>query len=176
MRYAALLRGINVGGRQKVPMSDLRDVLSSLGFAEISTYLQSGNAVFSCDQRPHDELAEAVGAGVAERIGINCSVLIRTATELADVVSRSPVAVPDNPSRYLVAYLSAEPEPAKAEALLAQSFDPDQIWISGREAYLWCPSMPDSKLTYAFVERQLGVTATARNWNTVVKLAELTAG
>jgi uncharacterized protein (DUF1697 family) len=173
MRYAALLRGINVGGRQKVPMAELRLLLGNLGLAEVSTYLQSGNALFSCDQRPHGELAEAIKAGVAERTGISCSVLIRTGEELASVVVRTPHAEPDNPARYFVAFLSAEPDQARADSVLAQSFDPDQIWISGREAYLWCPSMPDSKLTNVFIERQLGVTATARNWNTVLKLAEL---
>jgi uncharacterized protein (DUF1697 family) len=167
MRYAALLRGINVGGRQKVPMSDLRELLASLGFAEVSTYLQSGNAVFSAREQPYAELAEAIRTAVAERTGISCSVLIRTGAELADV--------PGTPSRYFVAYLSSEPDQARTEAVLAQSFHPDQIWISGREAYLWCPSMPDSKLTNAFIERQLDVTATARNWNTALKLAELTA-
>jgi uncharacterized protein (DUF1697 family) len=175
MRYAALLRGINVGGRQKVPMSDLRELLAGLGLAEVSTYLQSGNAVFSCDQRPHDELAEVIKAGVAARTGISCAVLIRTGAELAGVLDRTPLAAPHTPSRYFVAYLSGEPDQARAEAVLTQSFEPDQIWISGREAYLWCPSMPDSKLTNAFIERQLGVTATARNWNTAQKLAELTA-
>jgi uncharacterized protein (DUF1697 family) len=175
MRYAALLRGINVGGRQKVPMSDLRELLAGLGLAEVSTYLQSGNAVFSCDQRPNDELAEVIKAGVAARTGISCAVLIRTGAELAGVLDRTPLAAPHTPSRYFVAYLSGEPDQARAEAVLTQSFEPDQIWISGREAYLWCPSMPDSKLTNAFIERQLGVTATARNWNTAQKLAEFTA-
>jgi uncharacterized protein (DUF1697 family) len=175
MRYAALLRGINVGGRQKVPMSDLRELLESLGLTEVSTYLQSGNAVFSAPEQPHAELAGTIRAAVAERTGISCAVLIRTGAELAGVVDRTPLAAPQTPSRYFVAYLSDEPDEARAEAVLMQSFDPDQIWISGREAYLWCPSMPDSKLTNAFLERQLGVTATARNWNTVLKLAELTA-
>jgi uncharacterized protein (DUF1697 family) len=175
MRYAALLRGINVGGRQKVPMSDLRELLASLGLAEVSTYLQSGNAVFSAQEQPPGQLADTIRAAVAERTGISCAVLIRTGAELAAVLDRTPMAAPHTPSRYFVAYLSGEPDQGRAEAVLTQSFEPDQIWISGREAYLWCPSMPDSKLTNAFIERQLGVTATARNWNTALKLAELTA-
>ena len=146
MRYAALLRGINVGGRQKVPMSDLRELLADLGFAEVSTYLQSGNAVFSAREQPHTELADSIQAAVAERTGTSCTVLIRSGAELAGVVGRTPLAAPHTPSRYLVAYLSGEPDQARAEAVLMRSFEPDQIWISGQEAYLWCPSMPDSKL------------------------------
>ena len=177
MRYAALLRGINVGGHKKVPMADLRAVLADLGYADIRTHLQSGNAVLT-SKLPAGRLEQEIAAAVADRIGVSCAVIVRTAAELASVAARSPVgAEPEYPSRYFVAFLSARPDEDRAAALAAQSFGPDRLWLSGCEAYLWCPNgAADTKLTPPVLERQLGVRATARNWNTVTKLVELTSG
>ncbi len=137
MRYAALLRGINVGGRKKVPMAALRAMLADLGYADVVTHLQSGNAAFTSPQRP-----QALARAIAERI----------AGELA-------------------------PPQAEADALTSMTFDPDQIWISGAEAFLWCPDgVAETRLSNNFLEKRLKVTATSRNWNTVLKLAELTRG
>jgi uncharacterized protein (DUF1697 family) len=177
MRYAALLRGINVGGRKKVPMADLRALLGDLGYSDVSTLLQSGNAVFTSDL-PAADLERDIAAAVEDRTKVSCAVLVRTAAELAGAVSRNPLGgEPANASRYFVAFLSAEPAVAKAAALAGTPFEPDRLWVLGREAYLWCPNgAADTKLTGAMLEKQLGVRATARNWNTVTKLASLTAG
>jgi uncharacterized protein (DUF1697 family) len=175
-RYAALLRGINVGGNKKIAMSELRDLLANLGYADVTTYLQSGNAVFTSPGQP-----AALGLAIEERIaaefGKDVRVLIRTATELADVLGRSPLpGQPENPSRFFVAFLAAAPDPDLVAEIEVQSFGQDQIWISGREAYLWCPGgAADTPLTHNFVEKRLRVTATARNWNTVTKLVNLTS-
>jgi uncharacterized protein (DUF1697 family) len=176
MRYAVLLRGINVGGNKKVPMADLRALLSDLGYADVATHLQSGNAVLTSDV-PAADLERDIAAAVENRIKVSCAVLVRTGAELADAISRNPLGgEPENPSRYFVAFLSAEPAAAKADALAQTSFGSDRLWIFGREAYLWCPNgAADTKLTGALLEKQLGVRATARNWNTVTKLAELTS-
>jgi uncharacterized protein (DUF1697 family) len=175
MRYAALLRGINVGGHKKVAMADLRSLLQDLGCADVATHLQSGNAVFSSNRREAG-LQQDIAAAIADRLGVSCAVLIRTGAELAAAVSGHPLGdEPENPSRYFVAFLSAEPAAAKIGALAEMSFEPDQLWVAGREAYLWCPGgAADTKLTGAMLERQLGVTATVRNWNTVTKLVSLT--
>ncbi len=175
MRYAALLRGINVGGHKKVAMADLRSLLHDLGCADVATHLQSGNAVFSSDRRAPD-LETDIAAAIADRLGVSCAVLIRTGAELAAAVSGHPLGgEPENASRYFVAFLSVEPAAAKTAALAEMSFDPDQVWVVGREAYLWCPGgAADTRLTGAILERRLGVTATARNWNTVTKLVSLT--
>jgi uncharacterized protein (DUF1697 family) len=176
MRYAALLRGINVGGNKKVPMADLRTLLAELGYADVRTHLQSGNAVLTSDRKA-TALEKEIAAAVADRIGVTCAVMVRTAAELASVRDRNPLpGAPENPSRFFVAFLSAKPDADRAGALTSTSFGADQLWLSGREAYLWCPNgAADTKLTGPFLEKQLGVRATARNWNTVTKLAELTS-
>jgi uncharacterized protein (DUF1697 family) len=178
MRYAALLRGINVGGNRKVAMADLRELLAGLGYEAVTTYLQSGNAVFSTAGSSPATLAAAIEERVAERFGAPVRVIIRTGAQLASVVSASPLPDgPQNPSRFFVAFLSAPPERRAVQEIEAQAFGPDRIWISGAEAYLWCPGgAADTPLTHSFIEKRLGVTATARNWNTVTKLVSLTSG
>lgn len=176
MRYAVLLRGVNVGGRNKIAMADLRQILAGLGYGDVKTHLQSGNAVISADQ-PAGRLAADIAKAVTGQTGLTCAVMIRTGSELADVVASHPLGrEPDNPSRYYVAFLSATPDPAAAARVSGQEFGPDRAWVQGTHAYMWCPNgVTETKLTYAYLEKQLGVVATARNWNTVRKLAELTA-
>ena len=176
MRDAVLLRGVNVGGRNKIAIADLRQILTDLGYGDVKTHLQSGNAVLSADQGP-DELAGGIGTAIAARTGLKCAVMIRTGGELDEVVAGNPLGhEPENPSRFFVAFLSAVPGKAAAAALANQDFGQDQAWLSGRHVYSWVPAgLANTKLTYAFLEKQLGVVATARNWNTVRKLAELTA-
>lgn len=177
MRYAALFRGINVGGNKMLAMAELRALLAGLGFQDVTTYLQSGNAVFSCPDQPPLALATAIEERVAAELGVRMRVMIRTSSELADVVSRSPLPDgPKNPSRFLVAFLSAVPDPAAVRDIEAQTFGEDRIWISGAEAYLWCPNgVADSPLTKG-LDKRLGVTTTSRNWNTVSKLVSLVSG
>ena len=177
MRYAAFLRGINVGGRNKVPMADLRTLLTGLGYGDLATHLQSGNAIFS-SQAPAAELELEIAESVAARFGVSCAVMVRTGAELAAAVRDSPLGgEPENPSRYFVAFLSEEPAVRKLDALDGVSFDPDALWVRGREAYLWCPAgAAETKLTNAALERRLGVAATARNWNTATRLADMTSG
>jgi uncharacterized protein (DUF1697 family) len=176
MRYAALLRGINVGGRKKIPMAELRALLASLGYADVVTHLQSGNAVFTAPEQSPQALAGAIAEGVTGGFGMDVKIVVRTHGELADVIRRSPLPDgPENPSRFFVAFLSAAPEADATDAMESMSFDPDRIWISEAEAFLWCPAgAADTKLPNNFLEKRLKVTATSRNWNTVLKLAELT--
>jgi uncharacterized protein (DUF1697 family) len=178
MRYVALLRAVNLGGNSKIAMTDLRSVLGGLGYADVATYLQSGNAVFSGRDEPPAKVAEAVASGLLRRLGLDAAVLVRTAAEVADAIRRSPLpGPPENPSRYFTAFLAAQPEPARAHALASRSFGPDRIWVSGREAYLWCPNgAAHTPLTNSFVEKSLGVAATSRNWNTVQRLAAMASG
>jgi uncharacterized protein (DUF1697 family) len=175
MRYAALLRGINVGGHNKVPMAGLRTALGDLGYADVATFLQSGNAVFSSDLPPA-AVERDIAAAVADKLQVSCQVLVRTGAELAAAVSGIPLdGEPENPSRFFVAFLSAEPAASKVAEVAGLSFGPDRLWLRGREAYLWCPNgAADTKLTGSLLERRLGVAATARNWNTVTKLVTMT--
>jgi uncharacterized protein (DUF1697 family) len=176
MRYAALLRAVNLVKRNRIAMADLSRILAELGYDDVKTHLQSGNAVFTSDL-PAFELERHIGAALAEHAGLRCAVMVRTGAELKAVVAANPLGCePEKPSWFFVSFLAAEPDPGAVAALSALDVSPDQAWIVGREAYLWCPSGPlDSKLGGPFVEKQLGVAGTARNWNTVSKLAALTA-
>jgi uncharacterized protein (DUF1697 family) len=176
MRYAALLRGINVGGNKKVSMAQLRELLGGLSYTEVATLLQSGNAVFTSPKRSASALAGTIAGAIAAEFDMDVKVMIRTAGELADVVARNPMpGEPENPSRFFVAFLSAAPEPDRVAEIEAESFGADKIWVSGSEAFLWCPAgAADTKLTNAVIEKRLRVAATSRNWNTVHKLARLT--
>jgi uncharacterized protein (DUF1697 family) len=177
MRYAALLRGINVGGNKKIAMTELRVVLTGLGYADVSTYLQSGNAVFTAPRRSAQALARTLEGSIADTFGMKVSVVIRTSEELSGVLDRNPLpGEPENPSRFFVAFLSAAPAAERTSEIEAESFGADRIWVRGSEAYLWCPrGAGDTLLTNSLIEKRLGVTATSRNWNTVNKLVSLTS-
>lgn len=177
MRYAALLRAVNLVKRNRIAMADLRRILTDLGYEDVKTHLQSGNAVFT-SELPAVTLERHIAAALAKEAGLSCPVMIRTGAELAAVLAANPLGhEPENPSWFFVSFLAAHPDPAAVAALAALDVRPDQAWIIGREAYLWCPNSPlDSKLGGPFVEKRLGVAGTARNWNTVTRLAELTAG
>jgi uncharacterized protein (DUF1697 family) len=177
MRYAALLRAVNLVKHNRIAMADLRRILCELGYGEVTTHLQSGNAVFA-SELPAAALELQIADALAEHAELTCAVMVRTGAELAAVVARNPLGLePDNPSRYFVSFLAAEPAPAAAAEFARLDHGPEQAWVIGREAYLWIPQgAADTKLTSAFLEKRLGVAGTARNWNTVSKLAELTAG
>ena len=175
--FVALIRGVNVGGKAKLPMADLRALLTQLGFAEARTLLQSGNVVLRTDasSRPGD-LERALREAIGERFDLAVSCLVRTEAEFRDVVSANPLAEfadLDGPagSKMQVIFLSAEPEPALLAAHDPVGLDPKRIVLGDRAIYQWCP---DGILTApavgSFVERNLKVATTARNWNTLRKL------
>jgi uncharacterized protein (DUF1697 family) len=178
MRYAALLRAVNLGGASKISMTDLRVLFGDMGYTDVATYVQSGNVVFTAPDLPAAELEQAIAAAIAGRLDVRCGVMVRTGAELAATVGAYPMGTePENPSRYFVAFLAAEPPSAAAAQLTARSFEPDQVWVTGRHAYLWCPNgAARTKLTTNAVEKWLGVAATARNWNTVTRLVSMTGG
>ncbi len=173
-RHIALLRGINLGPNRRVAMTDLRDLLTAAGYGDVQTYLQSGNVLLSSDSA-----AKHLGAELAQRLraglGFDVAVVVRSREELADVVARDPFAgIAGDPRRYQVTFLSAVLDPARAAELAAVALAPERVIVSGREIYAWHPSgVGPSALAKLLSDRRLGVTATARNWNTVTKLLEL---
>lgn len=172
MRHIALLRAINVGGRNKVAMSWLKEALLAMGFTDVATVVQSGNAVFT---GAGEDLAGDIERRITADLGLTVSVLTRTRDELADVVARNPW--PDrvaDPTSVHVDFLSETPSPAKIATLDPEALRPDEFRVDGTEAYLWYPNGSGrSKLTNDLLERRLGVVGTARNWNTVTKLLAL---
>ena len=173
-RQIALLRGINLGPNRRLSMADLRDVMHGLGYEDAKTLLQSGNVVFSAPQAPKT-VAGRIENRLARETGLEVDVLVRTRNELAKIVARNPLAehVTD-PKRYLVVFLSAKPKAKALGEVDAAEFEPERFAVEGREIYTWLPGgVQKAKLTHAFWEKRLGVTATARNWNTVEKLLTL---
>lgn len=173
----ALLRGINVGGHNRVPMAELRALVEGLGHTEVRTHLQSGNVIFTSARDP-GRIATEIEEGLVQRLGLGIRVLVRTRDELAEVVAANPLGfVATEAARHFVGFLSAAPDPQRVAALEPADHEPDQFRVLGREIYLWCPGgARDTRFTNAFVERRLGVTATARNWNTVTRLLALADG
>jgi uncharacterized protein (DUF1697 family) len=174
VRQIVLLRGINLGARNRIPMPKLRERLAQAGFDDVSTYLQSGNVVLSSQDRPED-LAETVRRVIAATFDLDIAVVVRTRDELAQVVRRNPLkSVADNPKRYQVTFLSEELAPEVVEELSALAVDAERLVADGRELYAWHPEgVARSKLWNRLAGSGLGTVATARNWTTVTKLLEL---
>jgi uncharacterized protein (DUF1697 family) len=175
--YAALLRGANVGGRNKVPMASLRASVEALGFDDVTTHLQSGNVVFRAASRPESRLVTALETAIRRTFGLDLSVLVRTREQLARVQAANPfLARRRDPATLHVTFLAGRPSAAATRALPTSS-GPDALAVHGREVYLWCPNgYGRTKLTNTWIEQRLSTRATTRNWRTVVALTELAAG
>jgi uncharacterized protein (DUF1697 family) len=176
-RYVALLRGINLGARNKVAMADLRALFEALGAEDVSTYVQSGNVVFtSCAGAT--ELTGRIEQRIRADLGLDVKVLVRTQSELAKVAAGNPFGGGDRDVTKLhVTFLAEKPDRPRVRGLDQDLAAPDELRVVGREVYLHCPNgYGRSKLTNAFFEKTFGVPATTRNWRTVSKLAELSAG
>jgi uncharacterized protein (DUF1697 family) len=173
----ALLRGVNLGARNKIPMAQLRELFEELGHDDVTTYLQSGNVVFRSSMR-RDELQQAVERAIRGRFGFDIRVLLRTKSELRATVAGNSFAdrQPD-PTKLHVTFLAAAPQRKLAAALEEQHFEPDEFRVKRNAVYLHCPhGYGRSKLSNALFEKELGVVATTRNWRTVTALAELANG
>ena len=170
--YAALLRGINVGGHNKVPMGDLRAVVESLGHTDVTTYIQSGNVVFTSKKNVTPAALERV---IKNEFGFDITVVLRTRAELQRVVKDNPFARADLKTVH-VGFMASKPSPAAVRDLDTDQFAPDEFAIKGTDLYLHLPNgMGRTKLP-PYLDRKLKVPTTVRNWNTVLKLLELTAG
>jgi uncharacterized protein (DUF1697 family) len=169
--YVALLRGINVSGRNKIAMSELRACFESLGHTHVRTYVQSGNVVFSA-RTGAARLAPAIENGIAASFGLDVAVLVRTHAELATVTKRNPFG-----ADAYVTFLDAVPARARVKAIDAAAYAPDEFAVHGREVFVRCPNgYGRTKINNTFFERKLATRATTRNWKTVTTLYEWTAG
>jgi uncharacterized protein (DUF1697 family) len=166
----ALLRGINLGARNKIAMADLRELVAGLGAEDVETYLQSGNVVFRGAVEP-----SAIEARIERDLGLTIAVLVRTASQLKRVVAGNPfVQKASDPKQLHVTFLVDPPPRGAVGELDAERSPGDEFEVARCEVYLYCPAgYGVSKLSNAYFEQKLGVTATTRNWNTVTALAEL---
>lgn len=175
-RLVALLRGINVGRNKRVGMSQLRDLLTDLSYTEVKTFLQSGNAIFTCSAAA-ETVSKDIEKALAEKLSVESKVIVRTAAELHAAVTADPLReVATDSSKYLVGFLAGDPDPGAVCAISALDVAPDEIRLIGRHVYLWYQDgVIASRLSQAGWEKSLGVPVTARNWNTVTKLAAMVA-
>lgn len=172
--YVALLRGVNVGGRGKVAMSELRRVVEALGHRQVRTYIQSGNLLFDSSITNEARISSELSAAIERELGLQVAVALRTPTELARAVARHPFAG-DEPdlAKLMICFLVAEPTAAAAGTLEPERFSPERFALIGREVHLHYPNGSGrSKLTSDYFERRLGVAGTTRNLRTVQKLID----
>jgi uncharacterized protein (DUF1697 family) len=170
-RVVALLRGINLAGKRKVSMPDLREHLCGLGHEDVGTYLATGNVLLSSSEAPR-ALERALTTQISDWLGAQVHVLVRTEGELAAVLELDPLgSIADSPSKYQVTFLSAEPGADVVRRLEAADHGPERVAVRGREIYSWHPDgVGRSKLALLLTERKLGVVPTMRTWSTVTKL------
>jgi uncharacterized protein (DUF1697 family) len=186
--HVALLRGINVGGRNKVPMADLREVVTSLGHTGVSTYIQSGNVLFSTADTDHAKLAAALESAIEDRFGIWSSVVVLSRDELAQVLAANPYPDEPNPRMVHVVFLNGEPPEevlariAAAESAVAAKGSRDTVQAAGQALFVHTPDgFGTSELAQTLFKiisppaktKKHGLAATARNWATATKLLSL---
>ncbi|MER6217454.1 DUF1697 domain-containing protein [Streptomyces sp. NPDC001674] len=178
-KYAALLRGINVGGNKKVPMAELRSVLEALGHGDVTTYLQSGNAVFSSAEQDPAALAREMEAAVEARFGFPVKILVLDGAYLRAVADACPFPAAELEGKQLHAtFFSEQPGPERFAAFDPAAYHPEDYRIGDRVLYLYAPDGLGRSVLGAALHKPSvlkGLDATTRNWNTVVKLVELTA-
>lgn len=173
-RIAILLRAVNLGKRNKVPMAELRTLCGRLGLQGVSTYIASGNIICDAPEDIGRALRDLESAIEAE-FGVATPAIARTHTELSNALHANPYTGYEDKLMHVV-YLADEPEPAGVAALAERDFGPDACTVVGREVYAnYAHGSHGSKLTPPVLQRLLGVPGTARNWRTAIKLAELTA-
>ncbi len=173
-RYVALLRGINIGPRNRVAMGELREALEEAGFKDVRTHLQSGNVVLESRAKP-ESVGRKCERVINERFGLEIAVVVRSRAELAEIVKRNPLGkVATDPKRYQVTFLSAKLSAKVVRELEEAAAPEEEVVVVGREVYAWHPkTIARSKLWAKLAGKNLGVTATSRNWATVKALFAL---
>jgi uncharacterized protein (DUF1697 family) len=175
-KWILLLQGINVGGQKRMPMPELQSLLAGLGLQSVRTYIQSGNAVFTCHMADRVVLGETIGNAIAEKFGYATPVFLRTAAEMARVAGENPFlpARSEDPAFLHVTFLSAPLAPETRAVLTKPADIPDEMAFGLEEIYLFCPQgYGRTKLNNAFYERKLDKKVTTRNWNSVMTLLRM---
>jgi uncharacterized protein (DUF1697 family) len=170
-KFIALLRGVNVGGHRKVPMAELREVLTELGYREVSTLLASGNFVFEAKSAKPPALEKKLEAELAKTLGLETDIMVRDPKEWDAVIDANPFVkeAAATPARVLVMVLKTKPSADAVKKTIAGNRGPELLHVHQREAYVFYPNgQGTSKLNL----KALG-SGTGRNWNTVLKLKEL---
>jgi uncharacterized protein (DUF1697 family) len=177
--YVALLRAVNVGGRSQVAMSDLRHLLTKLGFEDVQSLLQSGNLVFKTNAEMGAKLEAVLEDETQKGLGLKTAFFVRNAREMDAVIASNPfpAEATRDPSHLLAVFLKDAPKGNAVEALRAAIKGPELVEARGKHAYIVYPAgIGRSRVTNTVIEAKLGTQGTGRNWNTVLKLAALAKG
>lgn len=174
--YIALLRGINVGGHRKIKMVDLKELLNKMGMKDVATYIQSGNVVFKSSITKTSELEEKIKKSIAKTFSLDVPVLVKTHKELKSIFDKNPFAETSDieHKRIYFALLKETPQPELIAAFQKVKFLGELFVVAEDCVYLnYSIGVGKAKLSNNFIERKLKVSATARNFNTMVKLLEM---
>ena len=173
--HIALLRGINVGGKNKLPMASLVPLFVEAGCRQVRTYIQSGNVLFLCSDAVAKKLPDQVSAAIKKSFGLGVPVILRSLAELSHAAQNNPYLKDQvDPKQLQLMCLADKPSAKQIAALDARRSPPDSFVVQGRDIYLNLPNgAARSKLSNAYFDSKLQTVSTARNWNTVLKLMEL---
>ena len=175
MKYAAFLRGINVGGKNKIQMERLRQICGGLGFENVKTYINSGNMIFETAKTDDKKLAARIEKAIATEFGLNIKTMVRTLAEIEEIVKNNPFDGQfENDKDLHVFFLDEELPEEKRELLLSNNNENEMFAVLRREIYcLLRVSVLDSLMGKDYIGKKLKVSATARNWRTVNKILEI---
>lgn len=176
--YLALLRAVNVGGKNKLPMPELRAALTEAGLRDVRTYIQSGNIIFATSAADRTAVADLIAAVIRDRFGVESPVVLRTRAELAAALDNVPYPADEGSERSQhILFLADEPTPARVAALDPNRSPGDEFTVVGKDIYLrFGESIARSKLTNAYFDATLGTVSTARNLRTSRVLLEKLGG
>lgn len=177
MKYISLLRGINVSGHKNIKMLDLKSIYESLDLNNVITYIQSGNVIFDSRETIISNIRLLIEQAIEKKYSFYVPVDIRTRREFEKIISEcpfGPVNLDEDGTRLLVTFLSAIPNKHRISQLQDYVSATEKLVVTGRQVYLYCPKgYGKSKLSNAFLEKKLGVTATTRNWKSLLQLQAL---
>ena len=174
--YISILRGINVGGQRMIKMDALRQLYASLGFENISTYIQSGNVIFLSKPEKVEVLAGVIAKKIAETFGFDVPTIVIEKADYQEMISKNPflAEITKDPAHLHITFLSETPIQENVDKIAISQYLPDEFRMIGKVVYLYCPnSYSNSKLTNSFFESKLKVTATTRNWKTTQELMSI---
>ena len=176
--HVALLRGVNVGGKNRLPMQDLRAMFTLAGCETAETYIQSGNVIFEAEAALAARIPTLIASGIEERFGLRVPVVVRALEELREVVCANPfLSTVDDTKTLHVAFLAEAPDDDRVAQLDPERSPPDAFETRGREIFLHCPNgLGRTRLTNSYFDSKLATTSTVRNWRTVLTLLTMAEG
>lgn len=173
-RFAVLLRGVNVGKGNRVPMAAFKAMLQELGYSDVATLLNSGNAVFTGSGRSTAKHAQSIASALAASTGVSTRVVVKSEAELSAAVAANPILVPEeHHSRFLVAFANDQDALSGLESLRPLVHEPERLVIGQHAAYLYCAAGLLESPVGAAMLGKAGRSVTTRNWATTLKLSAL---